>query len=314
MEKVARRKDIYRPHFCEGTFYQNHLSDFSKINHAIQHLNLKQQMTIWIICCSCLRRPTTWFSGRQALQSLPDDAGPTYLYNLFQELKIAWPKSLPADISVYEFCRTVRISPLPKAAQSALYYFYTDKYPLEILPFEPEPLELLKLQIKGKRVLTFEANYSLWPTLKYGERDVLSFWLHDLIHAEHFLSDSKKLRGQIGFYFFVYEIMNQKLLEPLLVSHEFYRDFSYLISDMNSHPVHLIKTLKALICIYNQIHETTDNAENIVWKRIMQLPILSSNSEMQQIFEKLNTSNFTDIHAIKLTDFFQQDLYHLTLS
>jgi len=172
IEKYARTKDNYRPLFCEATFYQDHISDFVLINRSIQHLNFKEQIVIWIISCSCLRRPKNWFSGRQSLPSISFNAGPFSIYDLFTQLKVSWPSSLPQDISLYEFCRTVRITPLPLAALKALYYFYTEKYPLEILNYEPNPLELLKLQIKGRRVLTFKKDYTVWPDLKYGQRDV----------------------------------------------------------------------------------------------------------------------------------------------
>lgn len=310
IEKCARRKDNYRPLFCETSFYKNHLSQFSVINRSIQHLNLKQQITVWIICCSCLRRPKSWYSGKQSLQTFKHDARPFKLFFLFGELGIVWPKSLDQEISLDEFCRTVRITPLPQAALNALYYFYVDKYPLEVLSYEPKPLELLKLQMKGKRVLTFERDFNSWPDLKYGARDVLSFWLHDLIHAEHFLSAPEKLRGQIGFYFFVHEILVSKVLEPLLLNSEFNDSFSYIVSDMNSHPIHLIQTLKAHI----QIHESQQNAENLTWKRVSELPLFNANTEMQQILDRVNSCDFTEIDAKKLTDFFELDLYQFTLS
>lgn len=316
IQTVARKKDIYRPAFCSSQFYQNHLHQFSLIHHHIQHLELFKQITVWILACSCLRRPQTWYAGNRTTALFSEssrDFTPFLLYQLFIELSLSWPSQLSPTITLEEFCATVRIAPLPLSALNGLYHFYSGSYQLQILNYEPQPLELLQLQMTGKRVLTFENDFKKWPTLKYGERDVLSFWLHDLIHAEHFLSHPQNHRGQIGFYRLVYEIICHKILDPILLNPEFNAAFCYLISDMNSHPVHLIKTLKAHIQIHEKSHFGEIYQKNL-WERVINMPVIYSNKNIYDIFSRLNTCNFVDSDALKLTSFFELDLYQLTLS
>lgn len=307
--QVARKKDSYRPAFCDSQFYLNHLSHFKLIHQRVSHLPLIEQITIWVIACSCLRRPDSWYSGLQNIPSTQADphSNHFFLQNLFTELKLAWPPKLSPQISIYEFCKTVRINPLPQAATRALYFFYVGHYPLEILCYEPRPLELLQFQIRGKRILTFNSNFQIWPTLKYGERDPLSFWLHDLIHAEHFFSDPINRQGQVGFYRFIQEILEHKILDSILLNADFNEAFSYLISDMNSHPIHLIKTFKALI----DIHEKGLSTESL-WQKVINLRSIENQPHIQIALNKVNKALFSTSDAVELTTFFNRT-FHLDL-
>jgi hypothetical protein len=223
-----------------------------------------------------------------------------------------WPQKLNSEITLNQFAQTVRLIPLPHAASNALYHFYRGQYPLEILCYEPEPLELLKLQIAGKRILTFNPHFQEWPHQKYGERDPLSFWLHDLIHAEHFFSDPQNRQGQIGFYRLLYEILSHKILDTILLNSEFNKSFSYLMSDMNAHPLHLIKTLRA----YLKIHSHVDS--EYLWDAIIALPSMKNHPQVQIALKQVNKEFFTHDDAVTLTNYFNRafdlDHHHLLFS
>ena len=314
-EKVPRKKDTYRPAFCDSQFYLSHIDKFKIIEGNVSNLQLIEQVTIWVIACACLRRPESWYSGRH---SLIDEARPTYsktdffMFDLFKKLDISWPKKLDPSIDLHQFTRTVRIIPLPHAATNALYHFYLGQYPLEILCYEPEPLELLKLQIEGKRILTFNPHFEDWPYQKYGERDPLSFWLHDLIHADHFFSDPQNRQGQIGFYRLIHEILSHKILDTILLNNEFNKSFSYLMSDMNAHPLHLIKTLRA----YLKVHSELDS--EYLWEAIIALPPMKNHPKIQIALKQVNKELFTHNDAVILTNYFNRsfdlDHHHLLFS
>lgn len=304
-EKLARKKDTYRPAFCDSQFYLSNIEKFKITQQKVKHLHLLEQVTIWVLTCTCLRRPDSWFSGMQDLKSTGEH---TYskndfsMFELFQTLNLSWPQKLDRDISLHQFTRTVRITPLPHAAANALYHFYLGQYPIEILCYEPEPLELLKLQIEGKRILTFNPNVEEWPHLKYGERDPLSFWLHDLIHAEHFFSDPQDRQGQIGFYRLIHEILTHKILDTILLNDEFNKSFSYLMSDMNAHPLHLVKTLRA----YLKIHSGLDSEH--LWDSIIKLPSINNHPKIQIALKQVNKELFTIDDAVTLTNFLNQTI------
>lgn len=253
--KVSK-KDQYRPLFCRSEFYQEHQRHFNLIDSHASHLDLKTKALIWIITLSCLRRTEDWFGGFTPTEK-PTISAEHHLEfslnNLFKLLEIQWPIKINPDISFIEFCQTVKIKPLPQAAHSAIFHILLDYYPIEILCYEPEPLELLNIQISGKRILTFDTDYQTWADKLYGSRDPLSFWIHDLIHAEHFFKHDELKLGQIGFYKFVKLFLDYPELQNLLKNLDYYGQFSYLISDMNSHPLHLLMTFKAITDIHGGI-------------------------------------------------------------
>jgi hypothetical protein len=255
------KKDKFRPLFCGKDFYLKHQIEFSALQKISENLSEKNRLIIYTITLCCLRRKSDWYAGilkKNRKSDAVNKASPSTaydldfeIYTLFTQLQISWPVSLPKNISITDFLANIKIKAIPEAALSGLFHFYCGDYDLKILCYEPAPQEILKLQIQNQRVITFEADYTVWPDKKYGERDFLSFVLHDLIHAEHFLSDPQKRLGQIGFYKFLEKLMMSNLLDPYLLIPRFDQSFSYLISDMNSHVIHLLKTLKAIIDLEN---------------------------------------------------------------
>lgn len=119
------------------------------------------------------------------------------------------------------------------------------RYPLELRYDIPSPQEMLEAQVEGLRFVTLmpEPEQQL---LNYGRhKDACAFTLHDLEHAHKFYGDANSCRGQICFF------RGLKVALPLFVPWSsdsvFERDLNYLMSDMNSHPVHLVKFLKAIV-------------------------------------------------------------------
>jgi hypothetical protein len=196
------KKDKFKPLFCGKDFYIVHQSEFKTLEFFTRNLCPKNRLIIYVVVLCCLRRKTDWFAGIHKIHSEYDaktDFVEFSIYELFRKMNILWPK-LPVDISLFKFLSSVKIKPLPASAQNGIFHFFVGDYDLQILDYEPTPYEILKMQIKNQRVLTFEPDYKLWPEKKYGHRDILSFLLHDFIHAEHFFSDPNKRFGQIGFY------------------------------------------------------------------------------------------------------------------
>lgn len=304
-EKIG--KDKFKPLFCGKDFYLNHQIQFNLINSATRHLSPKYKVILFTLTLCCLRRPHDWYAGRltppRQTDSTPDDFKFS-LFHLFRELEILWPNKLDPKISVLDFLSTVKIKPIPEAAMSGLFHFFTGDYQLEVLSYEPNPTEVLYYQIQNKRILTFDDDTTTWIDKKYGERDVLSFILHDLIHAEHFLGDSQKRQSQIGFYKFTKLILDNNLVDEFLLSAEFNNQFCYLISDMNSHIIHLLKTLRAIIDQHNSFQNET------VWHQITQLlPSQNANAQtLRDALNRINTPLFSISDAETLLDYFQNDL------
>lgn len=300
-------KDKFKPEFCGKDFYLNHQNQFTLISSATHNLNTKHKVILFTLALCCLRRPNDWYGGQLSPPRETDSTPADFhfsLFQLFREIGILWPAKLDPKISVLDFLSMVKIKPIPEAAISGLFHFFTGDYQLEVLSYEPNPTEVLHYQIQNKRILTFDDDTSTWIDKKFGERDVLSFILHDLIHAEHFLGDSQKRQSQIGFYKFTKLILDNNLVDQFLLSAEFNRQFCYLISDMNSHIIHLLKTLRAIIDQHNSFQNET------VWPQITQL-LLSQNTNAQTLRDALNRINtplFSISDAEALLHFFQNEL------
>jgi len=287
-------KDTFKPLFCTPAFYTEHQDFFRIIDAAVNdlHWDKTSEVMLWTVLLAMLRRPTDWFQGlsstlpQRVSDTIPHSISDYEIYELTQELKIDWPKKLAKDISFAEFLRTVKIKPLPAVAQTAMYFIFTKKYPITVLDYEPSPQELLHIQCEGRRIITFKNDFAHWPTQKFGKRDPLSFWLHDCIHAEHFFSQPENFKAQLGFYKFVADAVASRCWPELADNQGFAGDFSYLISDMNSHPLHLFKTLKAITDIHFK-------AESVgIWDRVISVTTRSTTEA--NALRNLNTTYFVD--------------------
>lgn len=281
-------RDSFKPLFCAPSFYSQYQDSFRIIDTALakMHWDKTSEVMLWAALLCMLRRPDDWFGGisTNLHQNLSANTRHFLPYELTQELNIAWPKKIAREITFAEFLRTVKIKPLPEVLQKAMYFIFTKKYPITVLDYEPSPSELLQIQCEGRRIITFANDYQNWPEQKFGKRDPLSFWLHDCIHAEHYFSQPEHFISQLGFYKFVANAYTARCWPELSQFPPFAGDFSYLISDMNSHPLHLFKTLKAI----TDIHFAAE-AKGI-WDRV--IATCSGSNEELNALRNLNTALF----------------------
>lgn len=285
-------KDRYRPLFCKSDYYLTNQSTFQLWKKAFSTFSDVEKIKAWTICLSCLRRPQDWFGGARSTPFLGvhKESG-IKIYDLFLQGKISWPKQLDQNIDLQTFLNIYRIKPLPESALRSLYKLGFESFPLQIINSEPTPFELLKIQITGQRIITFDENFEAWPFKLYGERDPLSFIIHDLIHADHFLKDPKQHQGQIGFYKFIDKIHFDFDLQNLFQNEKFKSGFEYIISDMNAHPVHLFQTLKALL----YLTVVDDLKASAIWNQWVSRWNLDENG--RDAVQKINTQLFSNIDA-----------------
>jgi hypothetical protein len=132
-------------------------------------------------------------------------------------------------------------------SQEGLSGWLEGRYRLHLRFDIPAALEMLEAQTEGERFVTLltddEAQFR--PIGRHA--GALQFLLHDLEHAHKFFGDGDRLRGQIGFFRMIKIPLDCSFFNELTQSEGFTRDLAYLISDMNSHPVHLFKYLKAIV-------------------------------------------------------------------
>ena len=133
----------------------------------------------------------------------------------------------------------------PASVNRAILSWISGSYGLELMFRIPTPQEVLQQQKQGRRCVTCILDKRL-STYILGERDALSFTMHDLIHADHFYHHNNCYEGQLGFYGLLDRTINYFDLTKTEFSHE----FEYLIADMNAYAIHLMKCLKSAMVHY----------------------------------------------------------------
>ena len=115
----------------------------------------------------------------------------------------------------------------------------------------PHPREVLRAQARGERPVTVIADYPrlLQPVLT--KPNARAFMLHDLEHAYKFCAEPALHAGQRAFFQKIEEALAQGRFAQALHDAVFATKFTYLISDMNTHPAHSLHYLRAILIEYH---------------------------------------------------------------
>ncbi len=215
-------------------------------------------------------------------------------------LKLSFNKQNFEEESILSLIGKFRSKFLSTNVQRCLLAWHERRYQLELVRTLPSAKEILTLQATGKRYVSLFSPCDTYPA-NTGHSDPVDFLIHDLLHADHFFSQPGLFQGQKKFY----QYLLQTCEHPLLIKAqnedpEFKRSFEYLCSDMNSHPVHLLKTLKAILRNYFQKtfdREKTPEAKTLAWEISSRLfsdlfPDVKSDPALYQSFSLINDKNF----------------------
>lgn len=285
-----KHKDRYRIHFCDENFYVRYQNVFEMWQNRFKSLEKVEKLQAWVTVLSCLRRPEDWYGGPRALplimSPLLSDKSPDKIYKhnlslseIFADSPIMIPPKLQSSMDLFEFLNSHRIKALPESCFRSLCYMKSGRYPLRLASGVVSPFELLQIQLRGERIVSMDEDFAAWPFRLYSSRDYLGFILHDLIHADHFFYEPQHRDGQLGFYRFVNSFINDSTLKQLMsadclgvgvavsvekiAAQDFRGGFEYIISDMNSHPLHLFQTLHSLL--FKTLQD--DVAAVAIWSR-----------------------------------------------
>lgn len=217
--------------------------------------------TIYILILAFFRRPKDFLGGvhNQALDSIKQETAISSS-EVVKILRSTLPPSLQdakslsrlesADPFVDHFC-SMSWRSIPLSAAKSLCAWRSKRYALRLLTFVPSPEEVLLMQTQGQRCISMLIEPEQMQSFVEEGRDVLGFIIHDLIHADHFFSDAEKARAQIQFCQKLVMVLDLPEIKKMLqLDSVFKSEFHYLMSDMNSVPLHLLKTLKAILLGY----------------------------------------------------------------
>lgn len=208
---------------------------------TIAHLQNREQGSRWLGA----RKNT------ECLAALFDDEEPSSLSTLLLDWGFTIDERLQQRIEglrdVDDLLTAYQFKGVREDSQQGLHGWLRGIYPLHLRHDIPAPLEMLEAQCEGERFVTLLADKEAQFRPIGRHAGAFEFLLHDLEHANKFFGNEKCFRGQVVFFRHMREALNSGLLNDLTSDERFAKDLAYLISDMNSHPLHLFKYMKAII-------------------------------------------------------------------
>lgn len=235
---------------------------------------------IFILVSLALRYPGSWLGSKRVPLKIPHQWH-SPLPNLSFEPNIQ--KRLIGIETLGELFTNFALKSTPEIVNRALLSWSRGHYPLELMFRIPSPGEVLDQQKSGRRCVTVLTNKQRVSQYILGERDYLSFTMHDLIHADHFYFHNECYIGQLGFYGLLDHSIKKGHFDELLKKTAFKNEFEYFISDMNAYAIHLMKCLKSAMNHY----ETRGNPFE-EWTELLKPPQL-----VQAALNQLNRSDYS---------------------
>lgn len=167
--------------------------------------------------------------------------------------------------------------------------------PLKVLNEVVTPFQMLEEQSNGWRVVTLPLGFKSDEEVVPG-KPPLEFVLHDLEHAERFFHTENNYYGQVGFYSHLQKSVQSGFWRNLLTHSDFQKSFYYLMSDMNTHCVHMLKYLRANL--WNSFQEDAE----VIW--ISLVNELIQGQELRTIFYSINTKQEHAEDLVRIENYF----------
>jgi len=163
------------------------------------------------------------------------------------QLDVILPRCMESNngLELSELLKTQRMKRYSGRVGDSLQNWLEQKWDLELCDYVPSADMVLARQCQGVRPVTVILDPDHWGKPIGHHTDELDFLVHDLEHAANFHKDPLWKKSQILFFRDLTRIIS--LLDPLLKADRFRSKFEYLVSDMNSHVLHLMLYLRASI-------------------------------------------------------------------
>lgn len=256
------RTGRFRHRLLDESFLKTHGPQGSKSLDPFVELWQKNQLTdmemvaAYILVFTFLRRPQDFLGGPHNLP-LPKAQDGISSQKIIALLRQTLPEHLASAKSLTPlesglsfltvFCSRSWRS-VPFSVQRSITAWSQGIYPLQLLTTIPSAHDVLLMQAQGRRCVSMLIQPQEITDFVGEGRDVLGFLVHDLIHADHFFYDPRRAQAQVEFCKKLLTVMELDFIQEMLIQDEkFKEEFHYLMSDMNSVPLHLLKTLKALL-------------------------------------------------------------------
>ncbi len=279
----------------EATYIESSMEKVLEFHHQ-EKLSDVALTTIYLLLLLSHRHPGTWLGS---LKSKPLPAGDlSFALKDLALLGLSFEPNIEKRLAKYSTLGDIvahfALKSTPEAVNRALLQWSLGVYPLELMFRIPKPFEVLNQQKKGRRCVSVLTDPTIISKFILGERDALSFTMHDLIHADHFYFHNESYQGQLGFYGFLDFCLKEKHFDEHLKVTKFQAEFEYLIADMNAYAVHLLKCLKSALIHFHP------RGEDFFKEWIHFLKLESSENKA---WSQLNTADYEDSQDLVLLNF-----------
>ena len=313
------RSGHFKNRLLTPDFLTNHSSEAFNCLQKFVPLWKSSQITnaemaaVYILIFSFLRRPSDFLggphnqklsislsgngiTGSEVVRIMRTSSGDRWMR--FKSLE-----RLNVDTNFLSFFCSLSLRSIPLSVARTLTAWQSGTYSLELLEYIPTPEEVLEMQCQGKRCVSMLHLQDQISNFVEHERDVLGFLIHDLIHADQFFADPQKAAQQIRFSNKLKLVCQLPQIQKMMAEDSHFKnEFHYLISDMNSVPLHLIKTLKAIVLGFFK------RKERVAWRAALEphlepeffslfesiLGPWNLSPEVLAATQRLNTLNFQD--------------------
>ncbi len=236
---------------------------------------------LYVLTYLSIRYPGMWLGSKKDSAQVSELNLPWR--NFLGELEPNVRRRLEMVETVGEIFANFALKSTPLTVNRSLLAWDRREYGLELMFRIPSPREVLAQQKRGRRCVTVLLDPQKTRDYVLGERDALSFTMHDLIHADHFFHCNDLFRGQISFYGLLDRCLAEDHFRELYSHAGFMKEFDYVTSDMNAYPIHLLKCLKAAIVF----HHPQKAAFFAAWARRV-----SSSAEARESLLALNSEGY----------------------
>jgi hypothetical protein len=149
-----------------------------------------------------------------------------------------------------QYMEQYRFFGVTPAVNTSLACWLRGRWRLCLCDYVPTPAQVLAMQVQGTRPVTLIAQYPRMLEAVLKKSDAFEFLLHDLEHAYKYFHDGGLHSGQRALFALLQRALDQGLFEPYVREPVFADKLDYLLSDMNTHPVHGLQYLRAMLVDY----------------------------------------------------------------
>ncbi len=274
--------------------------------HIQNQISNTEWTAIYIFILSYFRRPKDFLGGPHKEFETRQISGALQMQDIRKIMQLPILNSRIQDTENFleVFC-THSLRSIPLSVQKSISFWHSN--PQRLIHFEhiPSPEDVMNMQALGRRCVSVLTKPTEMQSFVEAGRDVLGFVVHDLIHADHFFQDPEQAQTQIAFSRKM-QILNAlpEIQNRIKTDIEFMNEWHYLISDMNTVSLHLLKSLKAiLLASYKRQHNvaykddlpaTTELEFQTFWSSLG--AYFELKSEQIPAWQSLNTNSFKIPH------------------